>query len=61
MESSWLKQVFENLYGKPLSGQELFDIERNLKGFFDLLIKIDQRDKKGKGNEQDNGSPNKNC
>lgn len=46
------KVVFERLYGRSLTDQELFNIRRNLTGFFNVLIKIDQQQKKS--NEQSN-------
>lgn len=48
------KEIFEKRYGRPLTSDELFSIQQNLKGFFELLIKIDKRVKKkggGKSNE----------
>ena len=46
------KQIFEKRYGRPLTSDELFSIQTNLKGFFELLIKIDKRLRKEKGNEK---------
>lgn len=40
------KEVYERLYGRPLTNQELFNIRQNLVGFFTTLIKIDQANKK---------------
>ena len=47
------KQIFEKRYGRPLTSDELFSIQQNLKGFFELLIRIDKRIKK-KGGEISN-------
>lgn len=47
------KKTFDQLYGRSLSEQELFNIKRNLAGFFSVLIKIDQQNK-NKTNEQGN-------
>ena len=47
------KQIFEKRYCRPLTSDELFSIQQNLKGFFELLIKIDKRIKK-KGGEKSN-------
>ena len=40
------KEVYERLYGRSLTNQELFNIRQNLVGFFATLIKIDQQSKK---------------
>jgi hypothetical protein len=45
------KSVFERLYNRSLTNQELFEIKQNLIGFFNLLIKIDLEVTK---NEQNN-------
>ena len=37
------KEVFERLYKRELSKQELFEINRNLIGFFETLIKLDKK------------------
>ena len=47
------KEIFEKRYCRPLTSDELFSIQQNLKGFFELLIKIDKRIKK-KGGEKSN-------
>ena len=46
------KEIFEKRYGRPLTSDELFSIQTNMKGFFELLIKIDKRLRKEKGNEK---------
>lgn len=40
------REVYERLYGRSLTNQELFNIRQNLVGFFTTLIKIDQQSKK---------------
>lgn len=40
------KEVYERLYGRLLTNQEIFNIRQNLVGFFATLIKIDQQSKK---------------
>jgi hypothetical protein len=40
------REVYERLYGRSLTNQELFNIRQNLVGFFTTLIKIDQHSKK---------------
>lgn len=45
------KEIFEKRYGRALTSDELFSIQQNLKGFFELLIKIDKRLRKEKGGE----------
>lgn len=37
------KEVFEKLYKRELSKQELFEINRNLTGFFETLIRLDKK------------------
>jgi hypothetical protein len=37
------KNIFEKLYRRELSKQELFEINRNLVGFFDTLIRLDKK------------------
>ena len=37
------RKVFESLYEQPLTDKELFSIEQNLKGFFNLLIEIERK------------------
>ena len=49
------KIFYEKLAGKELSDQEVFEADSNFVGFFDLLLKIDNRIK-NKNNEQNNGS-----
>ncbi len=39
------KEIFEKEFGKKLSGQEARDSAERLVGFFELLIKVDQRNK----------------
>lgn len=39
------KEVFERLYNRPLTNQELFTIRQNLVGFFNVLMKIDEQSK----------------
>ncbi len=39
------KQFYENLAGKPLSDQEVFEARNNFVGFFNLLFEIEQRNK----------------
>lgn len=49
-KQSSIKQTFEQLYGHPLSERELFNIKRNLAGFFNVLIKMDKQ-QRSKSNE----------
>ena len=56
-----LRETFVALYGRPVSNTEAHAMERNLVGFFDLLLRIDRRNQKGKTNEQSNRSSNKSC
>ena len=35
------KETFEPLYGRPLTDNEAFNIRKNLVGFFETLIEID--------------------
>lgn len=51
------KQAFEKLYGETLTEREVFDIEQNLLGFFQLLKIIDDRIKE-QDNDQNNGGSN---
>ena len=37
------KEFYEELSGKKLTDQEVFEANSNFVGFFDLLLKIDQR------------------
>lgn len=37
------KKVFERLYKRVLSKQELFEIQRNMIGFFTTLINLDKK------------------
>jgi len=46
------KEVFEKLYNRPLDKKELFKIKKNLTGFFEVLVRIDQ-DLKKKGGFND--------
>lgn len=39
------KEVFERLYNRSLTNQELFTIRQNLVGFFNVLMKIDEQSK----------------
>lgn len=39
------KAVFERLYNRSLTNQELFTIRQNLVGFFNVLMKIDEQSK----------------
>ena len=43
-----LKRIFKEEYGKDLSFAEASEAASNLVGFFDLLLKIDARNKKRK-------------
>ena len=45
------KQAFEKLYGKTLSEREVFEMRENLVGFFELLKKIDDRNKANNNKE----------
>lgn len=47
------KKIFEKLYNRPLSNQEAFEANRNLIGFFDVLLKIDKRLNKSTSNRFD--------
>ena len=46
-EKTTTAEVFEPLYGRSLTKEETFLIDRNLVSFFNLLIKIEQKSKKG--------------
>lgn len=48
---SAVKQVFQPLYEKELSDKDAFEINQNLLGFFELLIKLEREQKK---NEKSN-------
>jgi len=39
------KQVYERLYGRELTNQEIFEVKQNLMGFFEMLIKLDKKQK----------------
>ena len=39
-------KVFEELYDRPLSKKENFEIRKNLTGFFEVLVQIEQGLKK---------------
>lgn len=39
------KKLYEKLSGRELSDQEAFEAKHNLVGFFDLLYRIDKRNK----------------
>ena len=43
-----LQKIFKEEYGKRISFSEASEAARNLVGFFDLLAKIDARDKRDK-------------
>ncbi len=45
------KEFYEELSGKKLTDQEVFEAKRNFIGFFDLLLKMDRRNKQ-KQNEK---------
>lgn len=51
------KQFYEELCGKELSDQEVFEAEGNFVGFFDLLYRVDKRNK-GKNNDEHKRSTN---
>ena len=51
------KTFYEKLVGKELSDQEVFEARDNFVGFFDLLLKIDNRIN-NKNNEQNNRGAN---
>lgn len=51
------KIFYENMAGKELSDQEVFEADSNFVGFFDLLLKIDNRIN-NKNNEQHNRGAN---
>ena len=51
------KDFYEKLAGKELSDQEVFEARDNFVGFFDLLLKIDNRIN-NKNNEQNRRSAN---
>lgn len=53
LKQSSIKQTFEQLYGRPLNERELFNIKRNLVGFFSVLIKMDKQ-QRSKSNEKGN-------
>lgn len=52
------RQVFESLYGRTLSDEEVFASEQNLVGFFNTLHALDQEQKKEKRNERHQRSAN---
>lgn len=39
------KQVYEKLYGRELTNQEHFEIQQNLVGFIEILIKLNKKQK----------------
>jgi hypothetical protein len=51
------KIFYEKMAGKELSDQEVFEADSNFVGFFDLLLKIDNRIN-NKKNERYNGNTN---
>lgn len=54
------KNAFERLCKRPLSERELFEMKENLKGFLDVLIRVDKRERitNGAKYEKGNRSPN---
>ena len=40
-----LRKIFREEFGKELTPQEAFELGYNLVAFFDLLAKLDQKDK----------------
>jgi len=48
---SEFQRVFKGEYGKKLSFAEATEAANNLIGFFDLLLKIDRRNKKEEQNQ----------
>ncbi|MCL4353462.1 hypothetical protein M1615_03300 [Patescibacteria group bacterium] len=42
------KEIFKKEYGKEYTDSEAREAAKNLVGFFDLLIKVDQRNKQNK-------------
>lgn len=47
-------EMFEKMYGRPLTKKETYEIRKNLTGFFEVLIQIDQSlKKKGTNNYAD--------
>jgi len=50
---------FELLYGQQLSKQELFEIEQNAMGVFNLLFEIDRRKREEAKNPKVGGKGNK--
>ncbi len=49
-----LQKIFKNKYGKKLSFTEATEAASNLVGFFDLLLKIDRRNKNELKKSKDN-------
>jgi len=47
-----VKKVFEPLYKRQLSNDEAFEINQNMIGFFELLLKLEQEQKQN--NEERN-------
>jgi len=39
------KNCFERLYNKPLSEREVFEMRDSLRQFFEILMKVDKRNK----------------
>ena len=39
-------EVFEKLYGRPLDKKEIYEIRKNIAGFFEVLVQIEQGLKK---------------
>ena len=42
-----LRQIIHEDYGKELSDQETYEVATGLVGYFDLLAKLDSKDKEG--------------
>jgi len=46
------RRCFENIYGRHLSGRELFEMKQNLLGFFGLLFEVYKRNQEGENSGQ---------
>jgi len=46
MNENKQQSTFGNYYEKPLTKKEIFNMEQNLVGFFELLLKIERRNPK---------------
>jgi len=44
-----LRRIFKEEYGVEYTYEEAWEAAHNLVGFFDLLLKVDQRQKQKKG------------